>query len=212
MAFVKTLYFYCRKCGLLKFPFWIELGLVFTFQQLLKSIFSHYTDGIYSYRCFSSRVLSPPWGWAQRDWMQNQDVILRLCFTMHWQSGETWKAVTWFHCFWKTADVSIRQMLTVLQGWTLLFFVLSDFFYIKASSSTRNNKKLLLKEERRKQDKELQSRYHYDISRKKQETTRWNLLLKSAKISRENTFIFSTMGLSNFLVNVSEISNKRQGL
>lgn len=103
-------------------------------------------------------------------------------------------------------------MLTVLQGWTLLFFVLSDFFYIKASSSTRNNKKLLLKEERRKQDKELQSRYHYDISRKKQETTRWNLLLKSAKISRENTFIFSTMGLSNFLVNVSEISNKRQGL
>lgn len=175
------LYFF-RKCGLLKFPFWIELDLVFTFQQLLKSIFSSYTDGIYSYRCFASRVLSPPWGWAQRDWMQNQDVILRLRFTMHWQSGETWKAVTWFHCFWKTADISIRQMLTVLQGWTLLFFVLSDDFYIKASSSTRNNKKLLLTVEGIKQDKELQSRYHYYVCRKKQETTRRNLLLKSTKI------------------------------
>lgn len=176
------LYFYCGKCGLLRFPFWIALGLLFTSQQLLKSIFSSYTDGIYSYRCFASRVLGPPRGWAQRDWLQTQDVILRLRFTMRWRSGETWKAVTWFHCFWKTADISIRQMLPVLQGWTLLFSVLSDFFYIKASSSTRNNKKLLLKEERIKQDKELQSRYNYDISGKKQETMRWNLLLKSAKI------------------------------
>lgn len=41
---------------------------------------------------------------------------------------------------------------------------------------------MLLKEERIKQDKELQSRYNYDISGKKQETTRRNLLLKSAKI------------------------------
>lgn len=40
---------------------------------------------------------------------------------------------------------------------------------------------MLLKEERIKQDKEHQSRYHYDKSRKKQETTRWNLLLKSTK-------------------------------
>lgn len=55
-------------------------------------------------------------------------------------------------------------------------------FYVKTSSSTRDSRKLLLKEEEIKQDKELQSRYHYNISRKKQEITRKNPVLKSGHI------------------------------
>lgn len=98
--------------------------------------------------------------------------------------------------------------------------VFSLCFYIKNSSSERKNKKLLLEEERIKQDKELQSRCHYILSREKQEITRKDQgfagTIRKDFQGRgergEDAFFTSTVRLSNFLVNASEMSNKRQGL
>lgn len=53
--------FLLQKQELLEFPLWVHLGPGFTLQQLLDCVISSHMDGIFSYRCFTSRMLSHSW-------------------------------------------------------------------------------------------------------------------------------------------------------